>query len=170
MLSAICTCFLALIMTLSPLQLGVAVTGPSPVQVNKCAPHQGQYVGGPVGFVPAYYPVGPYYWRDAWGYNYMQAPYAQTSPQLKIDYMNVTPNPLKEIEFGLIAKGTLVAEVRDVGTFTQGAEIKHSFGLSHNVFPLGTGLPQCVALRATFADGTKWVNPHLPHYQASLYR
>jgi hypothetical protein len=128
-------------------------------------------VGGPSGYVPSYYPVaGPYYWRDPWGYNYLQAPLGRTSPQLQIDYVNITPNTLKEIEFGLVARGTLVALVRDVGTFTQGAEIKHTFGISHNVFPLGTGLPVCLALRATFEDGTKWVNPHLPHYEASLYR
>ena len=56
------------------------------------------------------------------------------------------------IEFGLVARGTLIAEVRDVGKFSPNIEIKHSFGLSPNVFPIGTGLPQCVALRVTYAN------------------
>ena len=48
---------------------------------------------------------------------------------------NATNVVMKDIEFGLIVHGNLVAEVRDVGTFSPGAEIKHEFGLSPNVFP-----------------------------------
>jgi len=73
------------------------------------------------------------------------------------------------IEFGLVANGVLRAEVRDVGTFSPGAEIKHSFGISANVFPIQTGLPQCIPLRITFADGSKWRNPALPHKNEKIY-
>ena len=81
---------------------------------------------------------------------------------LGIDYTNKTQKVMREIEFGLIANGNLVAEVKDVGTFSPGIEIKHEFGISHNVFPLQTGLARCVPLRIKFADGTKWRNPRLP--------
>ena len=69
---------------------------------------------------------------------------------------------MTDIEFGLVANGRLVAEVRDVGTFSPGAEIKHQFGLNPNVFPLQTALSRCVPLRIIFADGTTWKNGHLP--------
>ena len=76
---------------------------------------------------------------------------------------------MTEIEFGLVTSGTLRAEVKDVGTFSPGAEIKHKFGISPNVFPLQTALEQCVPLRITFADGTKWRNPGLPPKNQHIY-
>ncbi len=76
---------------------------------------------------------------------------------------------MHEIQFGLIANGILRAEVRDVGTFSPGAEIKHSFGISANVFPIQTGLPQCIPLHIQFADGAKWRNPHLPPKNQKIY-
>lgn len=146
--------------------------GTAPVRVNHCEPIEGTtMVSG--GYVPGYYPgAGPYYWRDPYGYRYHQfatPTVTSTAPELKIDFVNVTPDPLKEVEFGLVARGHLIAEVRDVGTFSQGVEIKHKFGLNPNVFPIGTGLPQCVPMRATYHNGTVWTSPHLPALQRSLY-
>jgi hypothetical protein len=160
------------ILVVSALMLSTAanaaavVTGESPVHVKTCNPQQGA-VTYP-GFVGGYYPVGRYYWPDVYGYNYYQPP-IQNNPSLAIDYVNVTSKPIKEIEFGLLARGNLVAEVRDVGTFSPNAEIKHQFGLNPNVFPLGTGLPRCVPLHVHFEDGTSWKNPHLPALRRSLY-
>jgi hypothetical protein len=146
----------------------------SPVQVKKCEPRQGRTTVSSAGYTPGYYPGSRYTWRDPYGHRYYQYPVTSTAhtttPTLNIDYVNTGPKPLKEVEFGLVAKGHLVAEVRDVGTFSQGAEIKHSFGLSPNVFPLGTGLAQCVPLRATYEDGTTWTNPRLPQANSSIYR
>lgn len=108
----------------------------------------------------------PVVWRGAWvdpyGRRYYEPPVSTTNPELGIHYTNISDKPMRSIEFGLVAKGNLVAEVRDVGTFSPGAEIKHRFGISENVFPIGTGLPQCVPLRIAFADGTTWTNPSLP--------
>jgi hypothetical protein len=53
-----------------------------------------------------------------------------------------------------VARGQLIAEVRDVGRFSQGASIKHGFGLDPNVFPTGSALHQCVPLRVTYHNGT----------------
>ncbi len=145
----------------------------APVKVSKCLPIGPKTTVHYSGYTPAYYPSGSYYWRDPYGYRYRQYPVSAnthtTNPTLDIDYVNVTHNPIAQIEFGLVAKGLLVAEVRDAGTFSPGAEIKHSFGLSPNVFPLGTGLAQCVPLRATYKDGTTWENPHLPSPNKSIY-
>ncbi len=144
-----------------------AVTTHGPISVSKCSPEAGGVVAPPA-FVPAYYPPSRWYWNDVYGYRYYQRPVA-SNPTLAIDYVNVSPHPIKSIEFGLVARGALIAEVRDVGTFSPGAEIKHTFGLSPNVFPIGTGLPQCVALRAQYADSTKWKNASLPALRRSLY-
>ncbi len=140
-----------------------------PVKVTTCDPRQNAVAYGPA-WTPAYYPYGPYYWNDVYGARYWQPTYAQNNPTLGIDYTNQTSKVMKQIEFGLIANGNLVAEVKDVGTFSPGVEIKHEFGISRNVFPLQTGLPRCVPLRITFEDGTHWRNPRLPqHPRRQMY-
>jgi hypothetical protein len=141
---------------------------PHPIQVNGCNPQRNASYGA--GWRPAYYPYGtPYWgWASVYGPTYYQYPVARNGT-LGIDYMNVTSRVMKTIEFGLVARGQLVAEVRDVGTFSPGAEIKHEFGLNPNVFPLQTSLARCVPLRIMFADGTKWRNPHLPAMQRSIW-
>jgi hypothetical protein len=122
------------------------------------------------GYAPGFYPRGPYFWDDAYGYPYYQRPVSVTqNAALQIDYVNITPSTMQTIDFGLIANGKLVAEVRDVGTFSPNIEIKHSFGLNPNVFPLSTALPQCVPLRITYKDQATWVNPHLPALQRAIY-
>jgi len=162
----------------APLPADVAVTSmahphvtmPHPIQVSTCNPSRNNYMA--TGYAPAYYPVGrPYWgWPSVYGANYSYYQYpTQGSPTLGIDYVNSTNVVMKDIEFGLIARNQLVAEVRDVGTFSPGAEIKHEFGLSQNVFPLGTSLVKCIPLKITFADGTKWKSPHLPALHKSIY-
>jgi hypothetical protein len=140
-----------------------------PINVTECDPQRGTYMA--TGFTPAYYPVGAPYW--AWptvypGYTYYQYP-VKGDPTLSIEYNNNTDMVMKHIEFGLLAHGNLVAEVRDVGTFSPKAVIKHSFGLNPNVFPLQTSLVKCIPLKITFADGSKWKNPHLPRLNKAIY-
>jgi hypothetical protein len=143
------------------------VTTPHPLHVTTCNPQRNVYMSG--GYTPAYYPGGPYWgWPSVYGYNYYQYP-VNGNPTLSIDYSNATNVVMSKIEFGLVANGRLVAEVQDVGTFSPGAEIKHQFGLSRNVFPLQTSFAKCVPMRITFSDGTKWKNPHLPALQRSIY-
>jgi hypothetical protein len=139
------------------------------VKVSTCSPALNVNQGTAfVGYAPGYWGRGPY-WGDVYGARYYQPAMTTTSPQLGIDYVNVSHKTMSSIEFGLVANGILKAEVRDVGTFSPGAEIKHKFPLSPNVFPIGTGLPQCPALRITFADGTKWRNPLLPPKNTHIY-
>jgi len=145
------------------------------VKVSACNPNlnvmqSGGYVAGPgyYGYAPGYYGRGGY-WGDAYGARYYQAPVTTTDPQLGIDYVNISHKAMSSIEFGLVVNGVLRAEVRDVGTFSPGAEIKHKFGISPNVFPIQSGLPQCIPLRITFQDGTKWRNPGLPPKNQHIY-
>lgn len=125
---------------------------------------------GSYGWSPGFYPYygRPYYWYNVYGYWYNEPALTTTNPELGIDYTNVSPKIMKEIEFGLIANGNLVAEVKDVGTFSPGAEIKHKFGLSHSIFPMQTSVTECVPLKVIFADGAKWVSPHLPRLKHPL--
>ncbi len=151
------------------------VTTPHPIAVSACNPERNVSYNW-AGYTPAYWP-GPAYggfYRGYWGYpsvygpTYYQAP-VENDPTLGIDYKNVTNVVMKQIEFGLLVRGALVAEVKDVGTFSPGAEIKHKFGLSPNVFPLQTSYAKCVPLKITFEDGSHWKNPHLPAYKATMY-
>ena len=145
----------------APAMLGLIAHPPSEIKVSRCDPQQGNTFVSPA-YVPGYYPVGRYYWTDVYGRRFYQPAVTRTNPELSIDYTNVGAKVAMEIEFGLVARGHLVAEVRDVGTFSPGAEIKHRFGLSPNVFPLGTSLAQCLPLRITYQDGSKWRSRRLP--------
>jgi hypothetical protein len=138
-----------------------------PIDVSTCNPQRNEVRG----YTPAYYPfgVGPYWgWPSVYGPMYYQYPVAG-HPTLAIHYSNATNVVMKDIEFGLVVHGNLVAEVRDVGTFSPGAEIRHEFGISPNVFPIQTSFAECVPLHITFADGSKWKNPHLPALRRSIY-
>ncbi len=157
----------SLFITLSLGLSASAITHGNPIHVSNCNPLHGRV--NTIGYVPGYYAGPRYLWPDVYGNRYYQRPITRTAPTLSIDYVNVSTQPVTSIEFGLIARGQLVAEVRDVGTFTPGAEIKHQFGLSPNVFPLSTGLARCVALRVKYEDGSIWRNPRLPALQRALY-
>ncbi|MEO9263141.1 MAG: hypothetical protein ABI282_03550 [Candidatus Baltobacteraceae bacterium] len=153
---------------------GIASAAGNPINVHRCDPKEGSVTySGYAAYSPGYYPPGrAYYWNDPYRHRYYQAPVTatQSSGRLYLDYTNTSDRVIKEIEFGLVARAHVIAEIRDVGTFSPGIEIKKEFGLDRNVFPIGTGLPQCVPLRLTWADGTTWLNPHLPAVQSSLYR
>jgi hypothetical protein len=138
------------------------------ISVNNCNPSLNlNQSGGYVGYAPGFWGGG--YWGDVYGARYYQPPVTTTNPQLAIYYKNISPKVMSKIEFGLVANGVLLAEVLDVGTFSPHAEIKHRFAISPNVFPIRTGLPQCVPLRITFADGTHWRNPALPPKNTHIY-
>lgn len=139
------------------------------IHVSACsaALNVSQSGGGYVGYAPGFYGGGR--WGDPWGASYYQPAYTSTSPQMAVDWMNISPKVMKEVQFGLIANGILKAEAKDVGTFSPNAEIKHKYGIPASTFPIGTGLPRCVPLHILFADGTKWRNPQLPPKNAHIY-
>jgi len=122
------------------------------------------------GYVPGYYPYArPWFWGDPYGYGFYQPPITTSNPTMYVDFTNTSDKVMKDVVWGLVANGRLVAEAKDVGTFSPGAEIKHKYGISENVFPLQTGLPQCIALAITFQDGTHLVNPNLPAIRRQMY-
>ena len=89
------------------------------------------------------------------GNAHYQAP-LRSDPTLAIGYTNLSPKAIKSIDFALIAKGQIVADVRDVGDFAPGAKIQHNFPLSPKIFPLGTGPVACAPISITYADGSTW--------------
>ena len=116
------------------------------IQISVCDPRQnygqpGGYVYGP-GWVPAYYPVRPYYYNPGYYNHVYYQPPMTPSAELGIDYKNLTPKTMKTIDFGLIANGRLVAIVRDV----------------------------CAPLHIVYADGTTWTNPNLPPDNPNIYK
>ncbi|HEX8806251.1 MAG TPA: hypothetical protein VF741_04840 [Candidatus Aquilonibacter sp.] len=122
------------------------------------------------GFSPGFYPAGrPWFWTDPWGVGFYQPPVTSAHPAMYVDFVNITNKVMTTIVWGLIANGRLVAEARDVGTFSPGVEIKKEYGISINVFPLQTALPQCIALDVRYQDGTRHRNPNLPPRHASIY-
>ncbi len=142
-----------------------AVAQPAPaalINVGTCDPQKSTTVAAYSAFAPAYYPFAPYYWNDPYGFQYSQLAPIPANGTLSIDYTNVTSKVMTTIDFGLVARGKLVAEVRDVGKFSPHIEIKHQFGLDRNVFPLRTALSKCVPLHIVYADQTTWTNPNLP--------
>lgn len=163
------SCVLPLLaMLLMGVTASTPIYGHDLIKVSGCHPALNlQQAGGFAGYAPG---VWGGRWIDPYGYGYYQPPVTTTNPQLGIHYMNISNKTISSIEFGLIANDHIVAEVRDVGKFTPGAEIKHRFGLSPNVFPLRTGMPQCAPLRITFADGTKWKSPRLPPQPTGFYK
>lgn len=141
-----------------------------PIEVNACTPkrHPGYLAAG---WGAAYYPPGSgpnWGWPSVYGTMFYQYPIGR-NPTLSVDYVNATNLTMKDVEFGLVAGGSVVAGVRDLGTFSPGAEIKHVFGINPSVFPAAAGTSRCVPLRITFADGTKWKNPNLPSLSESVY-
>ncbi len=148
-----------------------APAGSSLLRVSTCDPYQD--VPPAYGaYSPGFYPGGfgrPYYWNDPYGFNYLQYPPISGNGTLQIDYTNIGTHVMSEIQFGLIARGHLVAEVRDVGKFSPHVEIKHSFGLNRNVFPLQTSIVSCAPLHIVFTNGTQWTNPHLPQLEPNIY-
>jgi hypothetical protein len=148
------------------------LTTAHPIKVSACNPQRNTYMS--TAYTPAFYPAGYGYpgrywgWPSVYGPTYYQYP-VEGEPTLAIDYANATTVVMKQIEFGLVVRGSLVAEVKDVGTFSPGAEIKHKFGLNPNVFPIQTSFAECVPLKITFEDGSHWKNPHLPALKRSIY-
>ncbi len=83
-------------------------------------------------------------------------------PSLTVEFVDNRPVAATEVVFGLVARGALVARTKDVGTFSPGVAITHTYGISGQVFPLRTSFPRCTVLRAKFSDGIVWNNPHPP--------
>lgn len=144
---------LACVLLLPPIPASaqdVRQTPGSQIAVTHCYPHRHR----------AGTPGHP--WIDPYGIYHGAANFPYTVGFLAIDYVNQAPKAASEIDFGLVARGTLIAVTKDVGTFTPGATIAHEFSVDPEIFPIGTALPYCAVLRVKYADGSEWRNPNPP--------
>ena len=101
-------------------------------------------------------------WIDPYGIWRSSSTFRIADGFLAIDYTNQAPVAAKEIDFGLVARGSLIAAAKDVGTFSPGVLIQHEFVVSSEIFPLRTSYLACIVLRVKYADGTVWHNPAPP--------
>ncbi|HTU80905.1 MAG TPA: hypothetical protein VMF61_02185 [Candidatus Acidoferrales bacterium] len=102
-------------------------------------------------------------WIDPYGYwHYGAAYFPYWDGFLDVSYKNEAGNIATEVDWGLVARGSLVAVAKDVGRFSPGVTIDHEFVVSREVFPTGTEFPYCAVLRVRYADGTSWENPSPP--------
>lgn len=123
----------------------------SHVTVTECSPHRHR-VGTP-----------GHSWIDPYGiYHPPGANFPYSVGFLGVTYTNDAPIAAKEIDFGLVSRGHLIAVSNDVGTFSHGVKIAHEFSLDPEVFPIGTAFPYCAVLRVKYADGREWRNPNPP--------
>jgi len=121
----------------------------SNIVILNCNPHE----HGPGASHPWIDPYGNWHYRGAFPYD---------EGFLGVDYRNDAKTSASEIDFGLVARGSLVAIAKDVGMFSTGTEINHEFVISREVFPIGTSFPYCAVLRVKYSDGSEWRNPNPP--------
>jgi hypothetical protein len=131
-------------------QIAPRQTPGSRIHVTQCEPHQ--HTAG-----SAFHP-----WIDPYGYWHRTGDFPYRDGFLAVTYMNNAPVPATEVDFGLVARGSLVAAATDKGTFSQGVPISHEFTIDPNVFPIGTSFPYCAVLRVRYANGREWDNPRPP--------
>ena len=79
---------------------------------------------------------------------------------LAIDYTNKSKAALRTVNFGLIVRGTLLAEIQDKGSALPGIDLKRTLALDASLLPLPSNA-ECVPLEVTYDDGTQWTNPQL---------
>jgi hypothetical protein len=78
---------------------------------------------------------------------------------IRIVFVNQANATATKVVFVLQTNGYVAARFNDVGTFSKGVPIHHSFPLD----PFGVKANLAVAVaEASFADGTVWQNPDVP--------
>ena len=122
----------------------------SNVTVTQCSAHQ--HATG--------YPGHP--WIDPYGVYHSAEHFPVAIGYLAITYRNDKGVPAKEIDFGLVARNSLIAVAKDAGTFAPGVSIAHEFSVDPEIFPIGTQFPYCAVMRVKYADGSEWRNPNPP--------
>jgi len=130
-----------LLLAVSALTAVPARGATSPIRVVRCQINQ---------------PVASVTWIDSWGNSYTEP---GTGNNVDIDFINNGTQEAVAIDFGVLVKNTLVAQMRNSGKFSPGVLIKHNLGLDSAALKLKTF--RCLALRVTWADGSQWKSSEL---------
>ena len=124
----------------------------SQISVTECNPHRHQ---------PGSRTSHP--WIDPYGVLHSNVnSFPDAEGFLAISYANQSSKQATEVDFGLVARGSLIAVVNDSGTFSPNVSIVHEFSISPEIFPIGMSVPYCAVMRVKYADGTEWHNPNPP--------
>jgi hypothetical protein len=76
---------------------------------------------------------------------------------ITVAFVNANPVPATEVDFAVQADGTTIDHFSDVGTFSKGVTIRHTFQT------LDDAVNQSVKIESvTFADGTTWAPQTAP--------
>ena len=127
---------------------GTPQTPGSQILVSQCHPHI-HAAGETHPFVDPY---------GVWHYTFGTKPFPSSDAFLAITYRNQAPTAAKEIDFGLVSRGSLIAVAKDIGTFSPGAKIAHEFVVSRAIFPIGPSF--CEVLHVKYTNGSSWSNTH----------
>jgi hypothetical protein len=124
-------------------------TAGSKIDVTQCYPHR--HTAGQA-----------HPWIDPYGVMRSPDDFPYYDGFLAISYKNEASVAATEVDFGLVARGSLIAVAKDAGTFSPDVMIDHEFVVSREIFPIGTAFPYCSVLRVKYADGSTWHNPNPP--------
>jgi len=139
----------ALVGVLLTTSVGAGAQGRSPITITSCSVVQ--YV--PTRAHPFWGPFGPYPYGSAY------------TDGLRISYVNHGAIAASRVAFRVNYRGD-VQHVIDVGTFSPGVAIDHSFGEFSGDAWLGPNPNQCRAVAVRFADGSVWRASVVPRRQA----
>src|SRR5579871_1322892 len=107
----------------------VRQTAGSQILVTQCYPHR--HTAGQA-----------HPWIDPYGHMHVNRDaFPAWDGFLAISYKNEAALTATEVDFGLVARDSLVALAKDVGTFSPDVTIDHEFVVSREVFPIGTEFP-----------------------------
>jgi hypothetical protein len=99
--------------------------------------------------------VKPARFRPWYGWRYPALRPVPTTDGLRIVFENKTSVPATEVGFHVGYRGA-TAFVRDVGTFSPGVSIDHTYSEFVDYAYLGTEPNACRAAFVKFADGSEW--------------
>ena len=125
----------------------------SQILVSDCYPH-------------GHAPGTAHPWIDPYGVMHSAADFPYGQRFLAISFENTAQKVAKEIDFGLVAHGELVAVANDIGTFAPGKPVRNEFTISPQIFPIRSEFPYCAVLRVKYVDGTEWRIPFAPQERA----
>lgn len=128
---------LALLPLLVAPAMPVAAQPAAPIRIQKCS-------------IIRYARARPYYF-GTWGAG------VPVTDGIELQYVNTSAKTADRVAFAVDYRGD-VERIIDVGTFSPGAPIDHTFGTFSGQAYQGERPNRCTVARVRFSDGTTWSN------------
>ena len=106
-------------------------------------------------------------WVDVYGVTHPVTDFPADQAFLAIAYTNTATKAAREIDFGLVSRGELIAIAHD-RDFERDGLVAHEFVILRMFHPrelpnrFNADLPYCAVLKVTYSDGSSWRNPNPP--------